>query len=238
MSLTNNTPETKVESLFDKIADNYDSMNSLISLGNHKHWRKLVMRQLNVQPGTFAIDVCCGTGDWTIALAKAVGPSGQVVGLDFSEEMLKIAQKKIIAAGLQDRITLVKGDAMHLPYDDNKFDLATIGFGLRNVPDANQVLHEMTRVIHNRGQVACLETSKPTNPIIKLGWKAYFKLVPIMAKLTVNKYQEYSYLQRTTAEFVSAAKLVEMFQDAGLTDVSYRQFTFGAAAFHLGTKRS
>lgn len=238
MSLTNNTPETKVESLFDKIADNYDSMNSLISLGNHKHWRKLVMRQLIVQPGTFAIDVCCGTGDWTIALAKAVGPSGQVVGLDFSEEMLKIAEKKVRAAGLQDRVTFVKGDAMHLPYDTNKFDLATIGFGLRNVPDADQVLHEMTRVIHNRGQVACLETSKPTNPIIKIGWKAYFKLVPIMAKLTVNKYHEYSYLQRTTAEFVSAAKLVEMFQDAGLTDVSYRQFTFGAAAFHLGTKQS
>ncbi|GAD16143.1 demethylmenaquinone methyltransferase [Lentilactobacillus otakiensis] len=238
MSLTNKTPETKVESLFDQIADNYDGMNSLISLGNHKHWRKLVMKQLNVQPGSFAIDVCCGTGDWTIALARAVGPSGQVIGLDFSEEMLKIAEKKVAAAGLRDRVTLVKGDAMHLPYDDNQFDLATIGFGLRNVPDADQVLHEMTRVIHDQGRVACLETSKPTNPIIKLGWRAYFNLVPIMAKLTVNKYQEYSYLQRTTAEFVSAAKLVEMFQNAGLTDVSYRQFTFGAAAFHLGTKHA
>ena len=147
MSLTNKTPEPKVESSFNQIADHYDSMNSLISLGNHKHWRKLVMRQLNVQPGTFAIDVCCGTGDWTIALAKAVGPSGQVVGLDFSDQMLKIAEKKVAAAGLQDRITFVRGDAMHLPYTDDKFDLATIGFGLRNVPDANQVLREMTRVI-------------------------------------------------------------------------------------------
>lgn len=238
MSLTNKTPEAKVESLFDQIAGNYDGMNSLISLGNHKHWRKLVMKQLNVQPGSFALDVCCGTGDWVIALAKAVGPSGQVIGLDFSEEMLKIAEKKVAAAGLRDRVTLVKGDAMHLPYDDNQFDLATIGFGLRNVPDADQVLHEMTRVIHNRGRVACLETSKPTNPIIKLGWQVYFNLVPIMAKLTVNKYQEYSYLQRTTAEFVSASKLVKMFQNAGLTDVSYRKFTFGAAAFHLGTKRA
>ncbi len=146
MSLTNKTPEPKVESLFNQIADHYDSMNSLISLGNHKHWRKLVMRQLNVQPGTFAIDVCCGTGDWTIALAKAVGPSGQVVGLDFSDQMLKIAERSSCCrfAGSDN---FCKGDAMHLPYTDDKFDLATIGFGLRNVPDANQVLREMTRVI-------------------------------------------------------------------------------------------
>lgn len=236
MTLTNKTPETKVESLFDQIADNYDGMNSLISLGNHKHWRKLVMQQLNVEPGSFAIDVCCGTGDWTIALAKAVGPSGQVVGLDFSEEMLKLADKKVRAAGLQDRVTLVKGDAMQLPYDDNHFDVATIGFGLRNVPDADQVLHEMSRVVHARGQVACLETSKPTNPVIKFGWRVYFDLVPLMAKVAVNKYQEYAYLQKTTAEFVSAQQLVEMFQNAGLVDVHYRPFTFGAAAFHWGMK--
>lgn len=236
MTLTNKTPETKVESLFDQIADNYDGMNSLISLGNHQHWRKLVMKQLNVQPGSFAIDLCCGTGDWTIALAKAVGPSGQVVGLDFSDEMLKIADKKVRAAGLSDRVTLVKGDAMKLPYENGQFDLATIGFGLRNVPDADQVLHEMSRVVHARGQAACLETSKPTNPVIKLGWQIYFDLVPLMAKVAVNRYREYAYLQKTTAEFVSAQQLVTMFQNAGLVDVSYRPFTFGAAAFHLGTK--
>ena len=236
MTLTNKTPETKVESLFDQIADNYDGMNSLISLGNHQHWRKLVMKQLNVQPGSFAIDLCCGTGDWTIALAKAVGPSGQVVGLDFSDEMLKIADKKVRAAGLSDRVTLVKGDAMKLPYENGQFDLATIGFGLRNVPDADQVLHEMSRVVHARGQVACLETSKPTNPVIKLGWQIYFDLVPLMAKVAVNRYREYAYLQKTTAEFVSAQQLVTMFQNAGLVDVSYRPFTFVAAAFHLGTK--
>lgn len=236
MTLTNKTPETKVESLFDQIADNYDGMNSLISLGNHQHWRKLVMKQLNVQPGSFAIDLCCGTGDWTIALAKAVGPSGQVVGLDFSDEMLKIADKKVRAAGLSDRVTLVKGDAMKLPYENGQFDLATIGFGLRNVPDADQVLHEMSRVVYARGQVACLETSKPTNPVIKLGWQIYFDLVPLMAKVAVNRYREYAYLQKTTAEFVSAQQLVTMFQNAGLVDVSYRPFTFGAAAFHLGTK--
>ncbi|GAF35843.1 demethylmenaquinone methyltransferase [Lentilactobacillus farraginis] len=234
MTQTNKTPESKVESLFNKIAPNYDKMNSLISLGNHQRWRKIAMQRLEVQPGNFAIDLCCGTGDWTISLAKAVGPAGQVVGLDFSKEMLKIADEKIKAAGVADRVTLVEGDAMHLPFDDNKFDVATIGFGLRNVPDADQVLREMVRVVRTNGKIACLETSQPTNPAIKLGWSAYFKTVPVMAKLAVDKYREYHYLQRTTKQFVSAEKLAQMFEDAGMHNVTYRTFTFGAAALHLG----
>lgn len=234
MTLTNKTPESKVQSLFNQIAPNYDKMNSLISLGNHQQWRKVAMQRLDVQPGNFAIDVCCGSGDWTIALAKAVGPSGQVIGLDFSDQMLKIAAKKVDEAGLKDRVTLVKGDAMHLPYDDDKFDVATIGFGLRNVPDANQVLREMVRVVRHNGKIACLETSKPTNPVVKLGWNAYFKTVPVMAKLAVNKYSEYHYLLRTTKEFVSADELAQMFEDAGMHNVTYKKFTLGAAALHLG----
>ena len=93
MALTNHTPEEKVSTMFNQIADNYDKMNSLISLGTHKHWRKVAMKQLHVKRGAFAIDVCCGTGDWTIALAEAVGPAGHVVGLDVSEKMLEIARK-------------------------------------------------------------------------------------------------------------------------------------------------
>ncbi len=192
------------------------------------------MQRLEVQPGDFAIDVCCGTGDWTIALAKAVGPAGQVIGLDFSQEMLKIAAKKVRAAGVSDRVTLVKGDAMQLPYDENRFDVATIGFGLRNVPDADQVLREMVRVVRTNGKIACLETSQPTNPAVKIGWEAYFKTVPVMAKLAVNKYREYNYLERTTKQFVSAEKLAKMFEDAGMHNVTYRTFTLGAAALHLG----
>lgn len=234
MTRTNQTPESKVASLFNQIAPNYDKMNSLISLGNHQRWRKIAMQRLEVQPGDFAIDVCCGTGDWTIALAEAVGPAGQVIGLDFSQEMLKIAAKKVKAAGVSDRVTLIKGDAMQLPYDENRFDVATIGFGLRNVPDADQVLREMVRVVRTNGKIACLETSQPTNPAVKLGWEAYFKTVPVMAKLAVNKYREYNYLERTTKQFVSAEKLAKMFEDAGMHNVTYRTFTLGAAALHLG----
>ncbi|ANZ61272.1 demethylmenaquinone methyltransferase [Secundilactobacillus paracollinoides] len=236
MPITNNTPEENVQGLFNRIAGNYDDMNNLITLHTHRHWRNVTMKKMALKPGDFAIDLCCGTGDWTIALAKAVGPAGHVVGLDFSEEMLAIAKKKVEAVHFEDRITLVQGDAMHLPYPDDTFDAATIGFGLRNVPDASQVLSEMARVIHPGGQVACLETSQPTQPIIHLGWQIYFNLVPTMTKLAVHNYDDYAYLQRTTAEFVTAEQLKTMFQDVGLRDVTYQQFDLGAATLHLGKR--
>ncbi|MCH5462402.1 demethylmenaquinone methyltransferase [Lactobacillus sp. LC28-10] len=236
MSLTNQTPEPQVQSLFKRVAGNYDRMNNLISLGTHKHWRKVAMEKLAIKPGSFVLDLCCGTGDWTIALAKAVGPSGQVIGLDFSEEMLAVAKTKVAAAGMNDRVTLVQGDAMALPYDNDHFDVVTIGFGLRNVPDANQVLREMHRVVRPGGQVGSLETSHPTQPLVKLGWQVYFKLIPMMTKLAVHNYEDYVYLEKTAAEFVDAKTLAKMYANAGFEKIDYQTFDMGAAAFHSARK--
>lgn len=237
MTLTNRTPESAVQNIFDKIAPQYDQMNSVISLGTHRIWRKRVMSMMAVKPGDFALDLCCGTGDWTLALARAVGPAGRVVGLDFSPVMIREADRKVRTAKYADRITLREGDAMQLPYPDNSFNVVTIGFGLRNVPDANQVLREMTRVVKPGGQVVCLETSQPTNPVIHAGWQVYFgHVVPLMGSLVAHHYQAYNYLQRSTHSFVSVTQLADMFRTAGLTQVSYRTFNLGAAAVHLGIK--
>lgn len=237
MALTNHTPEQSVQAIFDKIAPQYDQMNSVISLGTHHVWRKRVMTMMAVRPGDFALDLCCGTGDWTLALAHAVGPAGRVVGLDFSPVMLQEATAKVRAAKLNDRITLRQGDAMHLPYPDNSFNVVTIGFGLRNVPDANQVLREMARVVKPGGQVVCLETSQPTNPVIHAGWQVYFgHLVPLMGSVVAHHYQAYNYLQRSTHDFVSVDQLAAMFTATGLTRVSYTAFNLGAAAVHFGYK--
>ncbi|WP_341778867.1 demethylmenaquinone methyltransferase [Levilactobacillus sp. HBUAS70063] len=237
MALTNHTPEQTVQHLFDQIAPQYDQMNSVISLGTHRLWRQHVMTAMAVRPGDFALDLCCGTGDWTLALAHAVGPAGRVVGLDFSPVMIREAQRKVHAADLTGRITLRQGDAMHLPYPDNSFNVVTIGFGLRNVPDANQVLREMARVVKPGGQVVCLETSQPTNPLVHAGWQVYFgHVVPLMGSLVAHHYQAYNYLQRSTHQFVSAGELAEMFTAAGLTRVHYHLFNLGAAAVHFGYK--
>ncbi|GEO69783.1 demethylmenaquinone methyltransferase [Levilactobacillus acidifarinae] len=237
MALTNHTSEKNVAHLFNQIAPQYDQMNSVISLGTHRLWRRRVMGAMRVAPGNFALDLCCGTGDWTLALAQAVGPRGQVVGLDLSSEMLAVARQKVTAAHLQSQITLKAGDAMHLPYPDNHFDVVTIGFGLRNVPDAQQVLNEMTRVVKPGGQVVCLETSQPTNPLVHAGWQVYFgHLVPLMGRVVAHHYQAYNYLQRTTHEFVSAETLAQMFTQAGLQQVHFARFNLGAAAVHFGLK--
>ncbi len=134
MPITNNTPEENVQGLFNRIAGNYDDMNNLITLHTHRHWRNVTMKKMALKPGDFAIDLCCGTGDWTIALAKAVGPAGHVVGLDFSEEMLAIAKKKVEAVHFEDRITLVQGDAMHLPYLTTPLTQRQLGLGCAMCP--------------------------------------------------------------------------------------------------------
>lgn len=150
--------EERVHQVFESIYKKYDLMNSVISFQRHKAWRKDTMKRMNVQEGESALDVCCGTADWTIALAKEVGPEGTVKGLDFSQNMLKVGREKVSAEGIAN-IELFHGNARELPFADNSFDYVTIGFGLRNVPDYMTVLKEMNRVVKPWGKVVCLETS-------------------------------------------------------------------------------
>lgn len=135
--------EQHVHEVFEKISTNYDSMNSVISFQQHKVWRNDTMKAMQVKTGSSALDVCCGTADWTIALADAVGSTGKVTGLDFSQNMLSVGKEKVKDIP---QIELLHGNAMELPFEDNTFDYVTIGFGLRNVPDYKQVLKEMNRV--------------------------------------------------------------------------------------------
>lgn len=237
MSLTNKVPEKDVHDLFTRVALHYDQMNNLISLGTQKCWRKKFLKELKVAPGEFALDLCCGTGDITIALAKQVGPSGNVIGLDFNQEMLDLAEQKIRQQDLQKEIQLKQGDAMELPYPDQSFDIVTIGFGLRNVPDANQVLKEIYRVLKPTGKVGVLETSQPTNPLVKLGWKSYFKLFPSFAKLLGANVSDYQYLSHTTAKFVSAEHLKAMLIKNGFKNVHVDKLNLGAGAIHIGIKK-
>ncbi len=125
--------EERVHYVFEKIYKNYDSMNSIISFQQHKSWRKDVMDQMHVEKGAKALDVCCGTGDWSVSLAEAVGEEGEVIGLDFSENMLSIAEDKKEKLNLN-QVKFVHGNAMELPFPDNTFDYVTIGFGLEMFP--------------------------------------------------------------------------------------------------------
>lgn len=226
--------EEKVHHVFEKIYGNYDKMNSLISFQQHKFWRKETMKRMNVPKRSQALDVCCGTADWTISLADAVGSEGKVVGLDFSENMLSIGKEK---TKNYPNVQLIHGNAMQLPFEDNTYDFVTIGFGLRNVPDYLQVLKEMHRVVKPGGMVVCLETSQPTMPIFKQMYFMYFRyIMPLFGKVFAKSYKEYSWLQESARDFPGMKELAELFKEAGLTNVNYKPFSGGVAAVHFGYK--
>lgn len=222
--------------MFSRVAGKYDLLNNVISLGTQKSWRATLFDQLTLRAGMDCLDLCCGTGDLTIALARQAGPSGRTVGLDFNQEMLALAEQKVRRAGLTKDIELVRADAMALPFPGKMFDVVTIGFGLRNVPDANQVLAEAYRVLKPGGQFACLELSQPTNPLVKAGWRAYFKLFPHLAQLFGGKAADYQYLQTTAQQFVSADQLLQMMQASGFHGCRYTKLNWGAGALHIGKK--
>ncbi|WP_353421119.1 demethylmenaquinone methyltransferase [Staphylococcus delphini] len=230
----NKANKAQVHEVFQNISGKYDRLNNIISFEQHKVWRKKVMKEMNVQAGTIALDVCCGTADWTIALSQAVGPEGEVTGLDFSENMLKVGEEK---TSHMDNIRLVQGDAMALPFDDNAFDYVTIGFGLRNIPDYSKALSEMYRVLKPGGMAVCLETSQPTMPVFKQGYRLYFKFVmPIFGKIFAKSKQEYEWLQQSAFDFPDRETLKKMFEDVNFEIVKVRSFTGGVAAMHLAYK--
>ncbi|MFC0523151.1 demethylmenaquinone methyltransferase [Pontibacillus salicampi] len=226
----------RVHHVFEKIYNRYDVMNSIISFQRHKAWRKDVMKRMQVTTGDSALDVCCGTGDWTLALSDAVGSQGQVVGLDFSQNMLSVGRKKKQELRLANT-EFVHGDAMQLPYDDHSFDFVTIGFGLRNVPDYMQVLKEMARVVKPGGKVVCLETSQPTALGFRQAYYFYFRFImPAFGRLFAKSYDEYAWLYESAKDFPSRDKLTEMFMEAGLQQVEVKSYTGGVAAMHMGEK--
>jgi demethylmenaquinone methyltransferase/2-methoxy-6-polyprenyl-1,4-benzoquinol methylase len=237
MRIGNQDKEQFVHNVFESIAPKYDMMNTLLSFRRHKAWRKFAMKKMNVQKGMSALDVCCGTCDWTISIAEASGPDGRICGLDFSENMLQVGKEKKRKKGL-DYLELIHGNAMSLPFEDNQFDYATIGFALRNVPDIQEVLKEMCRVVKPGGQVVSLELSKPVWPPFKAIYFFYFNhLLPLFGKLFANRYKQYSWLPESLKSFPDSEELAHIFESCGLVKVETWLLSGGIAALHIGYKR-
>ncbi|MFB5763118.1 demethylmenaquinone methyltransferase [Paenibacillus medicaginis] len=230
--------EQFVHEVFESIAGKYDMMNDILSLRRHKAWRSFTMKKMDMQKGDTAIDLCCGTCDWTLAMAHA-SETGHIRGLDFSQNMLEVGKRKIEQEGKGNQITLVQGNAMELPFADNTFDYATIGFGLRNVPDLRRVLQEMQRVVKPGGRVVCLELSKPTWQPFKGIYYFYFEqILPRLGKLFAKRYEQYKWLPDSLALFPGREELAVIFRETGLQNVTAHSLTGGIAALHIGVKES
>jgi demethylmenaquinone methyltransferase/2-methoxy-6-polyprenyl-1,4-benzoquinol methylase len=228
--------EKFVHEVFESIAPKYDLMNDVLSFRQHKTWRKRTMKRMAMKPGDTAIDLCCGTCDWTISMAQASG-SGRMVGLDFSRNMLERGRVKVRDVGLEQQIELIEGNAMELPFPDNTFDYATIGFALRNVPDLVKVIKEMQRVVKPGGMVVSLELSKPTWQPFKSIYYFYFqRILPLLGRLLAKRYEQYKWLPESLITFPDHKELARIFRECGLERVEARPFTGGISALHLGIK--
>jgi demethylmenaquinone methyltransferase/2-methoxy-6-polyprenyl-1,4-benzoquinol methylase len=226
--------EPQVRAMFDRIASFYDVMNSVMTAGLHHRWRARAADLARVGPGGRVLDVATGTGDLAVELRRRVGPEGEVVGTDFSEEMLARARQKAAAGGLD--IAFEWGNALELPYATDRFDAATVGFGARNFSDLDRGLAEMTRVVRPGGRVVVLEITTPTKPPLSTFYRLWFDtVVPVIGRLT-GEEEAYTYLPSSVKRFPGPHELAATMDRAGLADIGYVLTAGGIIAIHAGTK--
>jgi demethylmenaquinone methyltransferase/2-methoxy-6-polyprenyl-1,4-benzoquinol methylase len=236
MTATGTLEEAQVRAMFDRIAGLYDLMNSVMTAGLHHRWRQRAAELAAVPRGGRALDVACGTGDLALELAARIGPSGEVVGTDFSERMLELAQAKADGRrGAGGHVRFEAANALELPYGDSSFDAATVGFGARNFTDLGRGLEEMARVVKPDGRVVVLEITTPTRPPLSYFFDLWFdRVVPRLGKLAGDP-EAYSYLPRSVRRFPGPRQLAELMWRSGMRQVRYFLTAGGIIALHVGT---
>jgi len=218
----------QVRAMFDRIAGIYDVMNGVMTAGMHHRWRARAVELAEVGPGNRVLDVATGTGDLALALSGAVAPNGEVVGCDFSDEMLARARAK--APWLR----FEWADALALPYRDGEFDAATVGFGARNFGDLERGLAEMARVVHPGGRVVILEITQPTREPLASFYRGWFDhLVPALGAV-VGAGADYSYLPSSVRRFPTPIELAALMERSGLEQIRYILTAGGIIALHVG----
>lgn len=215
-----------VRAMFDRIAPVYDLMNRVMTAGLDRRWRRMTARAA-VRPGDRVLDACCGTGDLALACERA---GGRVVGLDFSPAMLARARRK------SSSVEWVEGDLLALPFPAGAFDVATVGFGIRNVADLEQALRELRRVLAPGGRLAILEITPPRGPLAPFYRLWLQRLVPLLGALARGG-GAYTYLPASVRRFPDAPALAGLIEAAGFADVRWRTLAGGIVSLHTGVAR-
>ena len=228
---TGTLEEPQVRAMFDRIAGVYDRLNSVMTAGLHHRWRARAADLAQLAPGARALDVACGTGDMALELARRVGPGGEVVACDFSERMLDLARVK---AASVPTVRFEWANALELPYEDDSFAAATVGFGVRNFSDLELGLRELARVVRPGGHVVILEMTTPTRPPLSTFFRVWFdRIVPTLGRVSGGG-DAYTYLPNSVRRFPGPEELAATLERCGLRNIRYVLTAGGIIAIHAG----
>ena len=225
-----------VKKMFDNIAPDYDKLNHILSLNIDKNWRKKAVRELADEARPLnVLDVACGTGDFTIEIARKVPHGSTVVGVDISDGMIVVGLEKLAKLGID--AALEVADCEALPYEDNTFDRISVGFGVRNFEHLELGLSEMYRVLSPGGKLVILELSVPSNAFIRWCYKLYFlKILPFIGGLVSGNRSAYEYLPASVLRFPTPDKFMSIMKSAGFDVVEHRALTLGVCRMYIGKK--
>ena len=227
----------KVQEMFDHIAPTYDKLNHLMSMNVDRAWRRRALKEIVDGTAQRILDVACGTGDSTIAIAKAAAKGSEVVGVDISEGMMALVEGKAEKAGVGDCIRLEVADGEALPYADGTFDRVACAFGIRNFEHKEKGLAEFLRVLRPGGKAVVLELSVPRNQVVRWVYDLYFtRILPRIGGAVSGDRAAYSYLPASVHNFPSPKEFCRMMEDAGFREVSVRTFTGGLCRLFVGKR--
>ncbi len=230
-----NKKKENVAAMFNDIAASYDFLNHFLSVNTDKVWRKKAVKMLMPYSPRIILDVATGTGDLAIALQK-LNPD-KTYGIDIAGEMLEIGRKKIRSSGLQNKIEMIKGDALNIPFDPDFFDAVTVAFGIRNFENLDQGLSQIFNVLKKGGVFMILEFSRPKNNLPGLLYKFYFsRILPFVGRLFSRNKGAYRYLFESVQQFPGVDEMKKNLKNNGFRDVQARTLSIGIATIYIASK--
>ncbi len=231
----NSSKKKQVEKMFDSISFEYDKLNRLISAGNDVKWRKTIYKIAERLNPIDILDIATGTADIALELSKIEG--SKITGLDISEKMLDVGRQKVTERNLENKVSLVSGDAENLNFSKSTFDLISIGFGVRNFQNLEKGLLESFRVLREGGTLIILETSVPQNRLVKLFYLLFSRtFIPLVGSLFSKDKKAYKYLQKSAEEFPSGENFSQILKSCGFKNVQIMPLMLGASSIYVAKK--